>query len=305
MTNPFDCDAFAGHLAAHLEGDAPAAVSAAMATHASSCASCLALLTDIETIQRDAAGLPMFAPSRDLWSGIAERIETRVVPLSSATRRAAAPQRHRRWYAHPAVAAAALVAITAGVTHFATLRAGSGAGAGTSIPQVVQVAPVVDDSGVRIDVQAPAHVASGDVGSSASPAMVARAASDASVASAASAARITPGSGGSRRTAPASPRTAAVVQVAYRDGATAALDSLYYREITRLRQLLRARRSDLAPATVQVIDRNMLVIDRAIRECREALAKDPASTFLNEQLNEALESKIELLRTAATMPVGA
>lgn len=91
---------------------------------------------------------------------------------------------------------------------------------------------------------------------------------------------------------------------AYRPGELGALDSLYFREIVRLRQVLETRRGQLDSTTVEVLDRNMLVIDRAIEECRKALAADPASKFLNGQLNEALESKIELLRTAATMAVG-
>jgi hypothetical protein len=44
------------------------------------------------------------------------------------------------------------------------------------------------------------------------------------------------------------------------------------------------------------------VIDDAISQCKAVLAKDPASRFLIESLNHALENKVELLRTAAMLP---
>jgi hypothetical protein len=44
------------------------------------------------------------------------------------------------------------------------------------------------------------------------------------------------------------------------------------------------------------------VIDDAIAQCKLALAKDPASRFLMESLNNALENKVELLRTATMLP---
>jgi hypothetical protein len=45
------------------------------------------------------------------------------------------------------------------------------------------------------------------------------------------------------------------------------------------------------------------IIDGAIRESRAALARDPASALLNEQLTNALEQKVELLRAAVLLPV--
>jgi len=44
------------------------------------------------------------------------------------------------------------------------------------------------------------------------------------------------------------------------------------------------------------------VIDDAIAQSKAALAQDPASRFLNNQLNSALDKKLELLRTAAMLP---
>jgi hypothetical protein len=83
----------------------------------------------------------------------------------------------------------------------------------------------------------------------------------------------------------------------------ATLETVYGREIARLRRIIDERRALLDTATVNVIERNLTIIDQAIRESRAALARDPASALLNEQLNNALEQKVELLRTAALLPV--
>jgi hypothetical protein len=76
----------------------------------------------------------------------------------------------------------------------------------------------------------------------------------------------------------------------------------YDREIARLRGVLELRRADLDPATVAIIEQNLRVIDRAIAQSRAALARDPRSGFLNERFIDALEKKVELLRTAALLP---
>ena len=80
------------------------------------------------------------------------------------------------------------------------------------------------------------------------------------------------------------------------------LTSDYNREIARLRVLIEQRRNQLDPVTVAIIERNLAVIDTAIVQCRTAIAKDPASRFLLESLNQSLQTKMELMRTAALLP---
>ncbi|HEY0777340.1 MAG TPA: hypothetical protein VGD56_05170 [Gemmatirosa sp.] len=76
----------------------------------------------------------------------------------------------------------------------------------------------------------------------------------------------------------------------------------YDREIADLRAALTDRRGDLDSATVDVLARNLRIIDAAITASRAALARDPHSPFLGEQLTRALGQKVELLRTAAFLP---
>ena len=285
---PFTCDTFAEHLADHLEGDANAATRAAMDAHAAQCAECAALLADLATIRREATALPELAPTRDLWSGISARIETPVVELKRTGRQAPGATPRSAWQRHrlTGLAAAALVGITAGVTYYATREALRP----TAATPVAATTPTVNVDGATVEATAPVQVADGTP-----------AASDPGEARTPAAEVNAPGA----VSAVARRQTPQAVAVSYRTGDLAALDSLYYREIIRLRRVLNDQRGQLDSTTVQVLDRNMLVIDRAIQECRAALAADPASRFLNEQLNEALETKIELLRTAAAMSVGA
>src|SRR5437867_5578016 len=79
-------------------------------------------------------------------------------------------------------------------------------------------------------------------------------------------------------------------------------EQVYDNEIGRLRAIVERRRAQLDPVTISLVERNLKVIDDAIAQCRSALAKDPASRFLMESLNNALENKVELLRTAALLP---
>ena len=82
-------------------------------------------------------------------------------------------------------------------------------------------------------------------------------------------------------------------------------DAQYDAAVTDLEQLLRNERDRLDPRTVRVIERNLQTIDEAIREAREALAKDPANTYLNSHLADARRRKLDLLRRATTLaPTG-
>lgn len=76
----------------------------------------------------------------------------------------------------------------------------------------------------------------------------------------------------------------------------------YEVEIAKLRDILVTRRSELDSTTVQVLEKNLTVIDKAIAESKAALAADPASTFLAGSLNRAYDTKLALLRSAALLP---
>ena len=289
-TIPLNCEGFAEALAGYLEREDTPRIRAAVEAHAASCVECGSLLADLQRLRVDAAGLPLLTPSRDLWSGIAERIEAPVVAIGAGRRYVREASRRRMWL-RPMAAAAALVVITAGVTYFVTRQAVLGPTQVASRPvdsasidprKLVQEAL---DSALRAD-RAEKRVAEvpGDSG--------ARRGSRAQAGGSAPAESRAP------RLTPRAPALLASDQAPAQT-----IESVYGREIARLRRIIDERRGQLDTATVHVLERNVAVIDRAIAESRAALAKDPASVFLNEQLNTVLEQKIELLRATALLPV--
>ena len=287
---PLDCDGFAAALADYLEGDAPEAVRAGVEAHADDCADCSLLLADLQAIPRRAAALPALTPSRDLWSEIAERIDARVLPMQRPATQIIVPA--RRSWARPAIAAAALVVVTAGITHYATR-------ARYATPAVVS-APVRSQARESVTEAAPQKVAERIItplappsGENTPPSAMGQPDAQRTDRAPQVAASTRPGSG---RAAPSGTRLVGA------DGVMNETEPLYDREITKLRTIVKSRRSTLDPATITVLEQSIAVIDSAIAQSRSALAKDPASGFLANQLNHSLEKKVELLRTAAMLP---
>jgi anti-sigma factor RsiW len=269
-----DCAEFDGRLADYLEGTLDAADRRAIEAHLATCVRCAALVRDLEDIRASAARLPELAPSTDLWSGIAGRIEAPVVPLASrATPNAPARQRLMDRLRTAAIAAA-LVAVTAGVTYTLTIsRSGTRA-----LPPVAANPPRAT---------APDTTAPSAGPDSALPQSV----------SARELATAPPAEPGRSDSVPGVREPASTQRVLNVPGAVT-----YSREIDRLRTIFARNRSQLDPRTAAIIEANLKVIDDAIAQSKAALAQDPASRFLTNQLNSALDKKLELLRTAALLP---
>jgi len=71
--------------------------------------------------------------------------------------------------------------------------------------------------------------------------------------------------------------------------------------VADLERVLAQGRSRLDTATVRVIEKNLGIIDRAIRDAQSALAADPANSYLNLHLAQEMRRKLELLRQAAVL----
>ena len=78
-------------------------------------------------------------------------------------------------------------------------------------------------------------------------------------------------------------------------------DPRYAAQVAALERALQRGRSQLDTATVRIIEKNLKIIDRAIRDAQSALAADPASSYLNLHLAQEMRRKLELLREAATL----
>jgi hypothetical protein len=261
---PMNCDEFTDKLAEFLERDVSESTRAAIEAHALECGECGPLLADLRRLRIDAANLPELAPSRDLWAGIAERIETPVVELPRSSRTAVPVRRvsRRVWVG---LAAAALVAVTATVTREITRR---------SI-ETSRETTTVATRGVPTSTQPLATMSSPP--------------------------SVTSSDSSARPEAAITKNSQAVTPMrAVSNKQTA--EQTYDHEIAGLLAVYKFKQHDLDSSTVAVVARNMAIIDSAIAQCRLALRRDPASGYLMQSLNDALDTKVQLLRTAAALP---
>jgi hypothetical protein len=275
MTDPIrstiSCERFNDALADLLERDLPESARVEMESHALTCETCGPLLADLRKLRIDAANLDELTPSRDLWSDIAVRIEAPVVSIGTSVSDRNHVAARRRLSVWIGLAAAGLVAVTATVTYQITRQS-------MAKPTVVASSETTT---------APAPVASPP-------------SSQAPLATSEPAAERQPTA--RPATGAASPAGATVSLASNPTGKLSAA-ATYDLEISRLRQVVDKRRNTLDSATIAVLEKNLRIIDEAIAQCRQALRQDPSSSYLNESLTSALDDKVRLLRTAASLPV--
>ena len=72
---------------------------------------------------------------------------------------------------------------------------------------------------------------------------------------------------------------------------------------TQLLAALASRRGSLSPATLKVVDDNLAIIDRAVREMEAALARDPGNEQLPVLLVTAYQQEIDMLERVTQAPV--
>ena len=247
-----ECDLMCERLAAYLEGDLAPAELADAERHLAECASCREVLAELRAITSEAATMPLLTPSRDLWSGIEARISTPVTVLGAAPVAARRAPR-RQWQF--VLAAAALIAVSAGTTYLLTTHD----------------AAVTPPMAIATHTPAPTRDT------------------------------LTPAPAPTTRVSPA-PVPPATASLASRTRKELSAAQVYDHEILLLDSLVRTRRESLDPKTVKIIAQNLMIINKAIAESRAALAKDPRSPLLSNQLDNVLGSKVELLRTIAFLP---
>jgi len=78
-------------------------------------------------------------------------------------------------------------------------------------------------------------------------------------------------------------------------------DAHYDEAIADLERTIDAGRTTLEPETLRVLEENLRSIDRAIDQCRRALATDPANVYLNTHLADARQRKLALLRRVTAL----
>jgi hypothetical protein len=266
MTLSMTCEQFEDILPQLLDEDA-IAVPPAARLHLEGCPECKALFEDLTSIRTSAASLPRITPSRDLWAGIEARIRTPIVPLVEGT--TVAKPRRQISLRSAAIAAGLLALINAGVSYQFMNRAPATTATEPALPAPSAMRTAVQpEPMMALPLPVPAAPAR-----SLRPAIVLA----------------------TNGLAPQQAVEEALQQPRRREAAKA----VYDREIGRLRAVVDSGRHRLDPATVAQLDRNLRIIDTAIEECNVALQRDSTSTFLIEQLNNAYQTKVRLLRMAA------
>ncbi|NIV50338.1 MAG: hypothetical protein GWN53_00345, partial [Gammaproteobacteria bacterium] len=74
-----------------------------------------------------------------------------------------------------------------------------------------------------------------------------------------------------------------------------AAEQEYQRVTDELLGALEAQRDELAPETVEIVERNLALIDSAITEARAALEKDPANSRLVHKLTDMYRTRVTFL----------
>ena len=77
------------------------------------------------------------------------------------------------------------------------------------------------------------------------------------------------------------------------------MDESYVQDLARLEELVEAHRSELAPNTLRILEKNLAIIDRAIEESSAALLAEPSNQYLREHLNRSVRRKVDYLRDAS------
>jgi hypothetical protein len=264
---PIPCAEFESRLSDYLENALSPAEHGAMDAHLHECNACGELVRDVQNIVREAHALPLLAPSRDLWSGIESRLASPVVVLTDHAVKVSSKRVSRTFSLRQFAAAAILLVTTSsGVTYLLT-RTTPAAPAKSNSASVATTNAAADTT-ASVHLSAPTAVAP----LAAEPERVAS-------------------------------TTLAESSLASRPASYGALtaDVTYEREIKSMRSLVNERLSELDPKTVKEIERNFTIIDKAIADSRDALARDPRSGFLATQLDRALQTKLATMRKVALL----
>jgi hypothetical protein len=81
----------------------------------------------------------------------------------------------------------------------------------------------------------------------------------------------------------------------------ASIDPQYEATIASLERSLEQERARLDPSTVQVLERNLEIIDRALADARRAVAADPSNFYLRDHLARVMRQKVNLLLVATSI----
>jgi len=263
-------DPWTEKLSDYVDGELSADEQRRLEVHLATCADCASVLAGLREVVQTAQTLESSAPPMDLWPGIAARIAVDASPVGApvtakraATRRGLLDWLDRRFTitVPQALAAAAALALVVG---FGAWRMASRPNPGT-----VSAPPIA----IRIPTSTPGVT---------QPRTDATQAAD------------------DHTTGPSSPDRSSDAATAT-TASTASTDRRYDATIAELQQVLAQERSRLDPKTVQVLETNLAIIDRAVTEAKRAVDADPSNFYLRNHLASVMKRKADLLRQATLL----
>jgi uncharacterized protein YejL (UPF0352 family) len=257
-------------LSDYLDGELPPDERRALEAHLSGCIHCAEMLAELKRVVARARSIEPRPPQSDLWAGIAEQIDAASGHAAAATpfRSPVAPlsarmvsRRVSLSLMQLAAAAVLLMAVSGGLVWSIVGR-----------PEALRYN--------RTDADPPGDAASANRRSPGDPSTI---------------------SGSSR--APSRDEGDPVRRDDY-DIQAASLnfaDQQYDAAVADLEKALNKGRGRLDASTIAIVEHNLQIIDQAIAQARQALAGDPANTYLSSHLVEARRRKLDLLRRAAAL----
>jgi anti-sigma factor RsiW len=209
-----------GRLSDYIDAALPGGERSEVERHLAGCASCRDVLEELRAVTQAARSLGPLEPPRDLWPGVAERLDAR----SPRTGGAGFSPFGRGWLA---AAAVALIALSASMAWWAR-----GAALGSVASQQAAATSAIRPASTAEAMPMPEELAD---------------------------------------------------------------------ELGRLEAVVELSRDRLDAATVHVLERNLLLIERAIEDSYRALALDPENAYVREHLERTYQRKLDYLREVSSI----
>lgn len=265
-------DPWTPQLSEYVDGELPLDEQRRLEVHLATCADCTSVLAGLREVAAAARALPAQRPPVDLWPGIEARIGVRassmgapVTAKRAATRRGLLDWLDRRFTISVPQAAAAMAALM--------VVAGAGVWLMMSrAPVHMTPAPVTMISNRMNNSPAPDRAT--PTGTASLP-------------------------GGPGGALPVTSREPLASNAS--TASTAGIDRRYDATIAELQRVLAEERSRLDPHTVQVLETNLAIIDRAVADARRAVEADPSNFYLRNHLASVMKRKADLLRQATLL----
>lgn len=274
-------DPWIDRLSEYLDGELDGADRGALEAHLESCANCRSTLESLRRVTARAATLTDRAPATDGWAQLRSSIEGKrgdaPLRLVDDAPRPARPVRRTFAFSLPqaAAAAAVLVAAWGGSLYFARSTAVPADSARFTVASTARRSDTLP--GASVVASQPTNSAVDSAAAGVTPAAPARSAA----------------------------RAGHVVRVrddaATRKADERFLTSDYGQAVGDLQRVFAEGRGNLDSTTVRALEESLRSIDRALRQARAALARDPSNTYLNDYLARTMRRKLEVLRDAAAI----